>query len=517
MEFRPLDSPAGIVRTSTPKRDNDLRRVREASSEKVLAADLYDEVSDFYFDDLLDTSAPDEWDIALDGTIEPLDPNSNVILSNDAILSPVENMPASPLPTTQWSGDCPCRHARIKLNLPLNCNGLQAKHMSEIRRHIERSHGYFVRQCPTCKEDILNKRIFDRRHGTQNCRRVRKGRRGSAARHEQWNMLYDKVEAIERGRPGLPIPQVASDSVHVEPQPPFQPTLDDQEVRDESSTSTTTLPLNLEGALSQFQLSNATSSEAPHPLPRAMHQDLPITNEARLNHIDTSGLTEIAGVKECASSALIPSARPWHETFQPHLSTHPVCRTAEQDSLSYLEFYTSPLSLLAPATELSEDSSIANPHLRPWGYSGVTSPHDRPAIHRLVSPASEIIHPDARAQASSRPSLWSAAQWSNHDPSEHQMILHNSRAASSSSIARPTQDTKYPTETCLTCGDHFTGKYAKGNFARHCREKHGEIQTLHGKVCRVCEKTYNRADAKRKHEWKKHKLLDSRPAKRRKE
>jgi hypothetical protein len=70
MDFRPLDSPAGRLRTSTPKRDDDLHRVREESSEKLLTADLYNEVSDFYIDDFLDTSTPDEWSIALDGTIQ---------------------------------------------------------------------------------------------------------------------------------------------------------------------------------------------------------------------------------------------------------------------------------------------------------------------------------------------------------------------------------------------------------------------------------------------------------------
>ncbi|KAH7085714.1 hypothetical protein BKA63DRAFT_24316 [Paraphoma chrysanthemicola] len=75
----------------------------------------------------------------------------------------------------------------------------------------------------------------------------------------------------------------------------------------------------------------------------------------------------------------------------------------------------------------------------------------------------------------------------------------------------------HPAETCPICGSQFTGKYAKGNFGRHYREKHSEVPTWHGKVCRVCGKTYNRGDAKRKHEWKKHKLLDSKPHKRRTE
>ncbi|KAH7095366.1 hypothetical protein FB567DRAFT_586692 [Paraphoma chrysanthemicola] len=92
---------------------------------------------------------------------------------------------------------------------------------------------------------------------------------------------------------------------------------------------------------------------------------------------------------------------------------------------------------------------------------------------------------------------------------------HNSCSSERSSHGRHECD--HPLETCSICGSQFTGKYAKGNFGRHYREKHGEVHTLHGKVCRVCGKTYNRADAKRKHEWKKHKLLDSKPHKRRPE
>ncbi|KAF2833243.1 hypothetical protein CC86DRAFT_7105 [Ophiobolus disseminans] len=74
-----------------------------------------------------------------------------------------------------------------------------------------------------------------------------------------------------------------------------------------------------------------------------------------------------------------------------------------------------------------------------------------------------------------------------------------------------------PKKVCPHCGQEFTGKYGKGNCARHVRQKHGLVTATIDKVCRVCEHVYNRADAKRKHEWKKHRMLDSRPNKRRKD
>ncbi|KAH7414271.1 hypothetical protein DE146DRAFT_29044 [Phaeosphaeria sp. MPI-PUGE-AT-0046c] len=84
----------------------------------------------------------------------------------------------------------------------------------------------------------------------------------------------------------------------------------------------------------------------------------------------------------------------------------------------------------------------------------------------------------------------------------------------SSSSGRATQ---YPREKCHICDKEFTGRYGRGNLSRHVREKHDLVQPMTGKVCRVCDQVYNRADAKRKHEWKKHRLPDARPNKRRKE
>jgi hypothetical protein len=76
----------------------------------------------------------------------------------------------------------------------------------------------------------------------------------------------------------------------------------------------------------------------------------------------------------------------------------------------------------------------------------------------------------------------------------------------------PSVQNIYETEVCTDCGAKFSGKYAKGNRLRHIREKHSGNQMS---SCRACGKQYRRANARRKHEWKQHRLYDSKPNKRR--
>ncbi|KAJ8116230.1 hypothetical protein OPT61_g2305 [Boeremia exigua] len=81
----------------------------------------------------------------------------------------------------------------------------------------------------------------------------------------------------------------------------------------------------------------------------------------------------------------------------------------------------------------------------------------------------------------------------------------------------PTPNTqhRYPPEICQHCGKVFTGKYGPGNCKRHVQHTHTSAFDRAIHICRVCMKTYNRADALRKHQWKKHRLEDARPNKRR--
>ncbi|KAH8731163.1 hypothetical protein GQ44DRAFT_722806 [Phaeosphaeriaceae sp. PMI808] len=74
---------------------------------------------------------------------------------------------------------------------------------------------------------------------------------------------------------------------------------------------------------------------------------------------------------------------------------------------------------------------------------------------------------------------------------------------------------KYTPKFCRYCHTQFNGKFGKGNLARHVRDQHDLSQAKIGKFCRMCEKIFRRGDARRKHEWKKHGMVDAKPIKRR--
>ncbi|KAI4946068.1 hypothetical protein J4E91_007511 [Alternaria rosae] len=67
---------------------------------------------------------------------------------------------------------------------------------------------------------------------------------------------------------------------------------------------------------------------------------------------------------------------------------------------------------------------------------------------------------------------------------------------------------------CDKCGKSFRGRYRKGNLRRHNIAFHGPLALAVRSTCRVCKRAYKRADATRKHEWKKHRMLDAMPKKR---
>lgn len=84
--------------------------------------------------------------------------------------------------------------------------------------------------------------------------------------------------------------------------------------------------------------------------------------------------------------------------------------------------------------------------------------------------------------------------------------------AYSSSAASPFH---HPPAVCEQCKKVFTGKFGKGNLTRHLRQMHESPIGGAIHICRFCMKTYNRADALRKHSWKKHRDAESKPNKRR--
>ncbi|KAJ4296593.1 hypothetical protein N0V90_006640 [Kalmusia sp. IMI 367209] len=77
-----------------------------------------------------------------------------------------------------------------------------------------------------------------------------------------------------------------------------------------------------------------------------------------------------------------------------------------------------------------------------------------------------------------------------------------------------------PPLACAYCGRQFNGKYQKSNRTRHINSFHGDLDLVtiefdDGKKCRSCDQRFKRTDARRKHEWKKHRYEDCRPKKRR--
>ncbi|KAF2688353.1 hypothetical protein K458DRAFT_400558 [Lentithecium fluviatile CBS 122367] len=69
---------------------------------------------------------------------------------------------------------------------------------------------------------------------------------------------------------------------------------------------------------------------------------------------------------------------------------------------------------------------------------------------------------------------------------------------------------------CDLCSTKFKGTYQRGNLKRHMRLAHSRALRSNSFLeCRSCPISYKRADARRKHEWKMHKIEDCRPEKRR--
>jgi hypothetical protein len=93
----------------------------------------------------------------------------------------------------------------------------------------------------------------------------------------------------------------------------------------------------------------------------------------------------------------------------------------------------------------------------------------------------------------------------------------NLKEQSASNINHLGAQRMFPTTKCNVCEKEYTGKYGKGNLARHVRTEHSLFSSILDQECQVCKQAYARADARRKHEWKKHRLPDAKPNKRRRE
>ena len=66
---------------------------------------------------------------------------------------------------------------------------------------------------------------------------------------------------------------------------------------------------------------------------------------------------------------------------------------------------------------------------------------------------------------------------------------------------------------CDYCQKTFIGYYQRGNLRRHFKSCHSNAAITADRICRVCENPFKRSDARKKHEWRKHKLLSAEPTK----
>lgn len=174
-------------------------------------------------------------------------------------------------------------------------------------------------------------------------------------------------------------------------------------------------------------------------------------------------------------------------SFESSPSTMPSNTLSDVSPVSALSLTSRPsqTTLLTPVSDFDTQDIISSPY---WNTCSTAVPNiDRRYQHseRLIIPRTDVPEQSPYASNHYTPSTApSSAQW--------------------------------PPSVCKHCGKIFTGRYGPGNLKRHVQNSHGPVNDwLH--QCRLCSRTYHRADALRKHSWKKHRLEESRPNKRRRE
>ena len=208
-----------------------------------------------------------------------------------------------------------------------------------------------------------------------------------------------------------------------------------------------------------------------------------------------------------------------------------------------------------PANSISPDPSLAsvNTHdsfedpghgvncfeeLQPWNQVCTSVPRSQLHYQRMYTPEEHIIslrHKNDHSQdfnealpmysvenASYMPSSQIQASEEPHSQAQTFLEAHTTRFKNKKgklSIASACTSFFHPLP-CRICGKEFTGPYQNGNLRRHLRQIHPLALAMTEPsdiTCRECKKVYRRGDARRKHEWKKHRIEDAKPEKRRKE
>ncbi|KAF2119484.1 hypothetical protein BDV96DRAFT_642505 [Lophiotrema nucula] len=109
---------------------------------------------------------------------------------------------------------CPERQAGDR-----SCHGVAAKNMSDVRRHLGRSHKRYVKLCRICNGHIVDEETFNNQHGKHYCNNVQPQRRRQTQENTeaQWLDLYRKLfpDAEPRPNPYNEIPSSAHPPVEI--------------------------------------------------------------------------------------------------------------------------------------------------------------------------------------------------------------------------------------------------------------------------------------------------------------
>lgn len=98
---------------------------------------------------------------------------------------------------------CPIFHHETIHGLSHTCNGIIVRSMSDVRRHLTRpirgrpAHLSFLKLCPTCNEDFVDKKVFEDHHGYEGeiCNNPQKQKKGEAAQ-AQWEALCTLINRV---------------------------------------------------------------------------------------------------------------------------------------------------------------------------------------------------------------------------------------------------------------------------------------------------------------------------------
>ena len=156
--------------------------------------------------------------------------------------------------------------------------------------------------------------------------------------------------------------------------------------------------------------------------------------------------------------------------------------------------------------------SIMGPSIRVEDFSHTTVNHYDSPVHEETPNSYNLLQNPLSPSESTYPSsLDEASRQRDATGSDEQNERARPYPQLGLPLLPPTSQTP-ETLTCKACGQHFTGKYRRGNLARHARVAHeddGELRYL----CDAerCDKRFKRKDARLKHYRKHHPELAARP------